>query len=92
MKKERIYIRLTEEEKSLLTKRAYSTGDTISEFVRKVALKNEVKFLSKEDKHLINELKKELRTATNIRNQKSSERKIIDPIRQKVKDFLKKLT
>lgn len=92
MKKERLYIRLSLEEKLKLVQRARLTGTTLSDFLRKMVLEKEINFLSPEDKNEIIELKKELRIATNFRNQNKTARDLIDPIRKKVKDFIKKLT
>jgi uncharacterized protein (DUF1778 family) len=92
MKKNRIFIRVTEEEKEELKSRAKKTNKSISDFIRLVALKNNVVFISDQDRDLLKQLKEELRNTANLRNQNAHLRPIIDPLRGTIKKLLKKFS
>lgn len=88
MKKHRLHIRISSEEKIELEKRAEKSGLTISDFVRKVALTTSPKFLTNEDRKMLDELRVELRNTANLRNQNPVLRPSLDPIRKKLRQLL----
>ena len=88
MKIHRLHIRITIEEKILIENRAKKSGLSISDFVRKVALKSEPKFLTLEDRKMFDELRVELRNTANLRNQNPVLRPSLDPIRKKLRELL----
>ena len=61
---------------------------SISDYVRKVALNPETKFLTPEDRQMFDELRKELRNTANLRNQNPVLRPSLDPIRQTLRKLL----
>lgn len=89
MKKQRIYIRISEEEKIILQERASKTKKTMSEYILIMALKRKVVFTSDEMLEEVKKLKIELRNATNIRNHNPKMRELIDPIRDGIHSLLK---
>lgn len=89
MKQHRIYIRVTEQEKTLLKERAQKTKKTLSEYILLIALKRNIVFTSDEMLEEVKKLKIELRNATNIRNKNPKTRELIDPIREGIHSILK---
>ena len=92
MKKERIYIRVTEDEKKLLLKRAEKTNKNLSEFILLMSLKKELIFTSEEMLIEIKNLKQELRIVTNHRNQNPKLKSALDPIRASIHALIKKFS
>lgn len=92
MKKHRIYIRVTEHEKLLLKERAEKTKKNLSEYILLMTLKREVVFTSDEMIQEISELKKELRTVTNLRNQIPQLKSALDPVRLSIHSILKRFS
>lgn len=90
MRELQLHIRLSKEESLELEKRAQKAGLSKSDYVRKVALKSNQKFLTEADRKLFNELRIELRNTANLRNQNAALRPVLDPIRKKLKQLIKK--
>lgn len=90
LKEHRLHIRITAEDNLELERRAQKAGLTKSDYVRKVALNSSQKFLTKTDRKLLLELRKELRNTANLRNENAALRPILDPIRTQLRNLIKR--
>jgi len=90
MKEYRLHIRVSKTQKQELESRAEKAGLSVSDYVRKVSINSNQKFLTDQDRVLFNELRIELRNAANIRNRNENMRAALDPIRGKLKTLIRK--
>lgn len=90
MKEYRLHIRVSKTQKEELESRAEKAGLSVSDYVRKVSINRNQKFLTEQDRALFNELRIELRNTANLRNRNENLRGVLDPIRFKLKTLIRK--